>query len=346
MPFLDAAAETDVAAYLKRFEHLCESQNIPREYWPSALAEKFKGNSLKMYDMLSAEEVKDYDLLSQALLKRFLLTAEHFRQSFRSKKIEAGETYSLYLSKLSGYLARWTELSGTESSFSDLRSLILKEQFLQQASPELAIFLKEREFDSLSSLTHAADLYQEAHENDAKPKPSQEHNKKFQQQNANFNKGQNSDSNVSNKKFVTKGNNQDTLMSCTYCKRKGHLESQCYRKNGRPPFNQRVGAMSNSNYTQNFQPVTEIPLNSETQPSNKNQFEQNTSQKQVIQTNDCNSICQNRNSSYPDNLSCGQHDINFACCCSAYNIRSTCETSTAHKAGKLNPFTRREINGK
>src|SRR5260221_5072470 len=135
MPFLDAAAETDVAAYLKRFEHLCESQNIPREYWPSALAAKFKGNSLKMYDMLSADEVKDYDLLSQALLKRFLLTAEHFRQSFRSKKIEAGETYSLYLSKLTGYLTRWIDLSGTESSFPGLRSLILKEQFLQQASP-------------------------------------------------------------------------------------------------------------------------------------------------------------------------------------------------------------------
>src|SRR5260221_2462135 len=32
MPFLDAAAETDVAAYLKRFDHLCESQNILREY--------------------------------------------------------------------------------------------------------------------------------------------------------------------------------------------------------------------------------------------------------------------------------------------------------------------------
>src|SRR5260221_4565520 len=176
MPFLDAAAETDVAAYLKRFEHLCESQNIPREYWSSALAAKFKGNSLKMYDILSAEEVKDYDLLSQALLKRFLLTAEHFRQSFRSKKIEAGETYSLYLSKLTGYLTRWIDLSGTESSFPGLRSLILKEQFLQQASPELATFLKEREFDSLTSLTHAADLYQEAHEKDTKHKPNQESN--------------------------------------------------------------------------------------------------------------------------------------------------------------------------
>src|SRR5260221_4245266 len=259
MPFLDAAAEVDVAAYLKRFEHLCESQNIPREYWPSALAAKFKGNSLKMYDMLSAEEVKDYDLLSQALLKRFLLTAEHFRQSFRSKKIEAGETYSLYLSKLTGYLARWIDLSGTESSFPGLRSLILKEQFLQQASPELAIFLKEREFDSLTSLTHAADLYQEAHEKDTKHKPNQESNKKFQHQNANFNKSQNSDSNASNKKFVTKGKNQDPSVTCTYCKKKGHMESQCYSKNGRTPFNQRVGAMSNTNSTQNFQLVTEIP---------------------------------------------------------------------------------------
>src|SRR5260221_12856481 len=132
--------------------------------------------------MLSKDEIKDYDLLSQALLERFLLTAEHFRQSFRSKKIESGETYSQYMSRLSGLLSKWTELSGTESTYSDLRSLILREQFLQQASPELAIFLKEREFDSLSSLTHAADLFQEAHEKDVKPKQNQEH-KEFQPQN-------------------------------------------------------------------------------------------------------------------------------------------------------------------
>src|SRR5260221_3061315 len=100
MPFLDAAAEADVAAYFKRYEHLCETQNIPREYWASVLSAKFKGNSLKLYDMLSKDKVKDYDLLSQSLLKRFLLTAEHFRQSFRSKKIEPGETYSQYVSTL------------------------------------------------------------------------------------------------------------------------------------------------------------------------------------------------------------------------------------------------------
>src|SRR5260221_12755320 len=321
MPFLDAAAETDVAAYLKRFEHLCESQNIPREYWHSALAAKFKGNSLKMYDMLSAEEVKDYDLLSQALLKRFLLTAEHFRQSFRSKKIEAGETYSLYLSKLTGYLARWIDLSGTESSFPGLRSLILKEQFLQQASPEHAIFLKEREFDSLTSLTHAADLFQEAHEKDAKSKQNQESNKKFQQQNANFKKGQNSDSHANNKQFAAKGKFQDSSVTCTHCQKMGHLESQCYRKHGRPPFNQRVAAMSNLNFTQNFQPVTEIPQNYATEASNHKQVEQIASQNQV---NDCNSIFQNR--------TCGHHDVNYTCGCYAYLIQSACEINTAHKA--------------
>src|SRR5260221_152788 len=346
MPFLDAAAETDVAAYLKRFEHLYESQNIPREYWHSALAAKFKGNSLKMYDMLSAEEVKDYDLLSQALLKRFLLTAEHFRQSFRSKKIEAGETYSLYLSKLTGYLARWIDLSGTESSFPGLRSLILKEQFLQQASPELATFLKEREFDSLTSLTHAADLYQEAHEKDTKHKPNQESNKKFQHQNANFNKSQNSDSNVNNKKFVPKGKNQDSSVTCTYCKKKGHMESQCYSKNGRPPFNQRVGAMSNTNSTQNFQLVTEIPQNCTPESSNQKQVEQITSQNKLLQVNDCNSIFQNRTSCCPSNFSCGQHNVNLACGCSAYDIRSACETGIAQKAEKLIPTARGEINGK
>src|SRR5260221_3106936 len=54
--------------------------------------------------MLSKDEIKDYDLLSQALLKRFLLTAEHFRLSFRTKKIESGETYSQFMSRLSAHL--------------------------------------------------------------------------------------------------------------------------------------------------------------------------------------------------------------------------------------------------
>src|SRR5260221_7210481 len=102
MTLLNAAAEVDVVAYLKRFEHLCETQNIPHEYWTSALSAKFTRNSLRLYDILSKDEIKDYDLLSQALLKRFLLTAEHFRQSFRTKKIDTGETYSQFMSRVSG----------------------------------------------------------------------------------------------------------------------------------------------------------------------------------------------------------------------------------------------------
>src|SRR5260221_4333440 len=333
MPLLNAAAEVDVAAYLKRFEHLCETQNIPREYWTSALSAKFTGNSLRLYDMLSKDEIKDYDLFSQALLKRFLLTAEHFRQSFRTKKIETGETYSQFMSRLSGLFSKWTELSGTSSTYSDLRSLILREQFLQQESPELAIFLKEREFDSLLSLTHAADLFQEAHEKDVKTKPHQEP-KKFQQQNASANKGQHFENNTSNKKFVAKGDNQDSQVTCTYCKRRGHLESKCYQKFGRPAFNQRIGAMSNSNSNQDFQLVTETPNQFIPEPSNNRQSEQT---RHVFHEHDSSSGCK---------YSCGPRDINFTCGCSAYNVRSAFEIKTSHQAEKLNPITTGKINGK
>src|SRR6266536_3527295 len=130
MPYLDATTENDVAAYLKRFEILCETQNIPKDCWSTALSSKFKGNSLLLYEVLNKDEVKDYDILSKALLKRFLLTAEHFRQSFRSQKIKAGETYSQYMTRLSGLLSRWTELSHTEDTVASWRSLFLREQFM------------------------------------------------------------------------------------------------------------------------------------------------------------------------------------------------------------------------
>src|SRR5260221_58 len=124
------------------------------------------------------------------------------------------------------------------------------------------------------------------------------------------------------------------------------MESQCYSKNGRPPFNQRVGAMSNTNSTQNFQLVTEIPQNCTPESSNQKQVEQITSQKQLLQVNDGNSIFQNRTSCCPSNFSCGQHNVNLACGCSAYDIRSAFETGIAQKAEKLIPTARGEINGK
>src|SRR5260221_13151761 len=97
------------------------------------------------------------------------------------------------------------------------------------------------------SLTHAADLFHEAREKDVKPKQNQGQNKMFPQNNKHSNNGQNSDSNTNNQKFVTKGNNQDTLVICTHCHKRGPLKSKCYFKYVRPPYNHKVGAMSNSN---------------------------------------------------------------------------------------------------
>src|SRR5260221_2285509 len=57
-------------------------------------------------------------------------------------------------------------------------------------------------------------------------------------------------------------------------------------------------------------------------------------------------MLQNRSSCCSSNFSCRKHDVNLACGCSAYDIRSACETSIAQKAEKLIPTARGEINGK
>src|SRR6266536_997537 len=338
MPYLDATTENDVAAYLKRFEILCKTQNIPKDCWATALSSKFKGNSLLLYEMLNKDEVKDYDILSKALLKRFLLTAEHFRQSFRSQKIKAGETYSQYMTRLSGLLSRWTELSHTEDTVASWRSLFLREQFMNQATPELSIFLKVREFDSLADLTHAADLYQEAHENQTKPKNNQGSNKPYQNNNKNSIPSQNSDHNSNNKKFGSKGNKVDPPLICTYCQKRGHTEKTCYMKLGRPPPNQRVGAMFVPNSTPNFQLVTGNTQNGEMyQTSGINPNSQNCYGE---------SNCQNTFQGDSSYFTCGSHDAQQTCGCSAFSIRSACDVDTAHKAELVNPVSKGTINGK
>src|SRR5260370_33748988 len=140
-----------------------------------------------------------------------------------------------------------------------LQSLLLKQQFHNQTSENLTIFLKERQPDPLQALTHMADLYQEAHINENKTKPQHGSNKPFHNNKNNTNTSSpNSESNKNTKNNVTKETKHDSTPVCTYCNKKGHTQDKCYTKNGRPSYNHKVGAMSNTTYSTELQSSTEI----------------------------------------------------------------------------------------
>ena len=85
LPFFDDAKD-DIDSYLRRFERYSEMQGWPKTDWALYLSALLKGKSLECYSCLAEAEARDYNKLKSALLRRFDLTAEGFRESFMKRK--------------------------------------------------------------------------------------------------------------------------------------------------------------------------------------------------------------------------------------------------------------------
>ena len=97
------------------------------------------------------------------MLKLHQLTEEGFRLKFRDSKLEQGETVFQFMARLVRYFSRWTEMAEVDGTFESLMDLIIREQFIQTCSPELALFLKEQMLKSRAEVTKYAEEYIEAH---------------------------------------------------------------------------------------------------------------------------------------------------------------------------------------
>ncbi|XP_042147410.1 uncharacterized protein LOC121836549 [Ixodes scapularis] len=126
------------------------------------LALGLKGEALSVVGRLSPEELVDYDAVKRALMRRFRLTADDFREKFRNAKPEGGETGAQYAARLASLFDRWVELSETAKEYNSLRDLLLAEQFLKGCSPKLALFIRERTTKTLADMADLADRYLEA----------------------------------------------------------------------------------------------------------------------------------------------------------------------------------------
>ena len=150
-------------AYLKRFERYQESLKWPQEEWAVNLSALLRGKALEVYSRLSKEAAGNYEVLKEALLRRFQLTQEGFRQKFRACKPEVGESAPQFAIRLENYLMRWVDLSKSEKTFQGLKDLLLREQFINASPDELALFLKERKPENVNVMAELAEQYLEAH---------------------------------------------------------------------------------------------------------------------------------------------------------------------------------------
>ena len=160
--FIDEKDELD--SYLLRFERYAENASWEKDTWAIKLSALLTGRAMDVYTRMSDADASDYDKLKKALLTRYNYTEDGYRKRFREATPETEETPDQFVVRLKNYLAKWLALSGSSpQNFDALVDLIVKEQFINACSEDLAMYLLERGPKDLVELTTWAQKYLIAH---------------------------------------------------------------------------------------------------------------------------------------------------------------------------------------
>ena len=75
--------DDDIEAYLTTFERLMVAYKIPQRRWAFKLASQLVGKAQQAYAAMSTEDSANYMQLKQAILRRYNIMEESYRQRFR-----------------------------------------------------------------------------------------------------------------------------------------------------------------------------------------------------------------------------------------------------------------------
>ena len=160
--FIDEKDELD--SYLLRFERYAENASWEKDTWAIKQSALLTGRAMEVYTRMSDADASDYDKLKKALLTRYNYTEDGYRKRFREATPETEETPDQFVIRLKNYLAKWLEFSRSNpQNFDALVDLIVKEQFINACSEDLAMYLLERGPKDLVELTTWAQKYLIAH---------------------------------------------------------------------------------------------------------------------------------------------------------------------------------------
>ena len=214
--FIDEKDELD--SYLLRFERYAENTSWEKDTWAIKLSALLTGRAMDVYTRMSDADASDYDKLKKALLTRYNYTEDGYRKRFREATPETEETPDQFVIRLKNYLAKWLELSGSSpQNFDALVDLIVKEQFINACSEDLAMYLLERGPKDLVELTTWAQKYLIAHKEQlgkskATVQPRRVDQKKTTQSKPDSSQG------------------RQRLLQCYRCRGFGHRQSECGTK--------------------------------------------------------------------------------------------------------------------
>ena len=149
----------DVEAYLTTFERMMQAYKIPKERWVYKLAPQLTGRAQQAYAAMPTADAGKYDDVKAAILRRYDINSETYRQRFRSIRLNEGESHREMATRLSDLIDKWMKEC---KSAKEVCELIVIEQLLETLPSEVRVWVRERKPKTSTEAGQLADDYVQA----------------------------------------------------------------------------------------------------------------------------------------------------------------------------------------
>eukprot|EP00064_Thunnus_orientalis_P016885 superscaffoldBa00003444_g16958 len=136
-------AGEDIENYLLHFEHIARTWSWPECEWECRLVPLLTGKALEAYTAMDEERAHSYPDLKTALLTKFDISPETYRQLFRSMALPCGENPSETYHRLKGLYRRW--IRPVQHTKEQIGEQIILEQLLRVIPTDIRTSVKEHE---------------------------------------------------------------------------------------------------------------------------------------------------------------------------------------------------------
>ena len=128
----------DIEAYLRTFERMMAVFEVDRGQWSYMLAPQLTGKAQKAFAALEDGAAGDYDALKAAILKRYGINEEAYRQRLRGLKKQSDESYRELATRAMETSTKWLQDYGTRE---EVIEAVTTEQLLNEMPGELKMWV-------------------------------------------------------------------------------------------------------------------------------------------------------------------------------------------------------------
>ena len=193
--------ENDVDSFFRNFEDIASSMHWPLDQWNWLVKAKFTGRASLVISHLVGE--KNYEVIKQAVLDAYLVTAEGHRQKFRQYFRSQNQTWYEFANEKLRLFTKWIKAANVDN-FDSLVNLIVTEEFMRKLPQNIKISIADKGEDNLKKAAMLADNYHLIHKTFKDPEKSVKQGK------ATFGNGE-----------------KEYAVTCSYCKKSGHSIADC-----------------------------------------------------------------------------------------------------------------------